>query len=138
MAVDIDIDFKLDKAAKKLLSGETINRATERTVEKLLDRAEDATLITQYTQTARPAKPQDSTYIRTFRLQRSSKKQVRKSGSVIEGKWEARTAYASFVIGKSAQQAAIHIGRWPPLELAINNVEVNAQKDFDREIKKEL
>lgn len=112
-------------------------RATVRMVVRLLDVVEDTTLIRQYTQTAKPAKPTGSDYIRTFRLQRSSDKQITRDKLPVEGSWEAKTEYASFVIGLDAQQAPIHSGRWPVLELAIGNVNRQAPPIFDEEMSKE-
>lgn len=113
-----------------------IERATVRMVGKLLDVVEDTTLIRQYTQTAKPAKPAGSNYTRTFSLQRSSDKQITRDKLPVEGSWEAKTQYASMVIGLAADQAPIHAGRWPALELAINQVNTNAQKDFDKEVER--
>lgn len=135
----IDLEFELDpKSVKKLQkqSAKNIGKATVRTVARLLERVEDATLITQYTQTSRPSKPAGSTYVRTFRLQRSSQKRIIRDKLPVEGAWEAKTQYASFVIGLAQDQAPIHRGRWPSFELAINNVNTNAQKDFDEEIER--
>ncbi|MCK5062283.1 hypothetical protein KAR28_07095, partial [Candidatus Parcubacteria bacterium] len=102
-----------------------------------LDVVEDSTLITQYTQTSKPSKPTGSTYIRTFRLQRSSRKQITRNKLPIEGTWEAKTRYASYVIGLAGEQAAIHVGRWPVLELALNNANVKAPQIFNEEMSKE-
>lgn len=135
----IDIEVEIDpKSAKKLQKQSTreIERATVRTVDRLTERAEDATLITQYTQTAKPAKPTGSDYIRTFRLQRSSERRIIRNTLPVEGIWEAKTQYASQVIGLAKDQAPIHAGRWPALELAINEVNANAQKDFDKEVER--
>ncbi len=114
-----------------------IERATVRMVARLLDVVEDATLIRQYTQTAKPAKPAGSGYIRTFKLQRSSDKQITRNKLPVEGSWEAKTQYASMVIGLAAQQAPVHAGRWPVLELAIGNVNRLASPIFDEEMSKE-
>ena len=112
-------------------------RATVRMVARLLDVVEDTTLIRQYTQTAKPAKPTGSDYIRTFRLQRSSEKKITRDKLPVEGSWEAKTQYASMVIGLAAQQAPVHVGRWPALELAIDNVNRLASPIFDEEMNKE-
>ena len=133
----IEVEVEIDpKSAKKLQkqSIREIERATVGTVNRLTARAEDATLITQYTQAARPNKPTGSDYIRTFRLQRSSERRIIRDTLPVAGIWEAKTQYASLVIGLAADQAPIHAGRWPALELAINQVNANAQKDFDKEI----
>lgn len=114
-----------------------IEAAAVRMTERLLDRLEELTFIRAYTQTAKPRKPEGSTYRRTFRLQRSSKKQITRKTFPVEGHWEAKADYASRVIGLAPQQAAIHAGRWPILEGAINNVEFIAPKVFDEEIAKE-
>lgn len=112
-------------------------RATVRMVGRLLDVIEDSTLIRQYTQTAKPAKPTGSDYIRTFRLQRSSQKKITRDKLPVSGTWEAKTEYASMVIGFAAQQAPIHAGRWPVLELAIGNANRSASPIFDEEMNKE-
>lgn len=135
----INVEVEIDpKSAQKLQKRSTkeIERATVRTVERLTERAENATLIRQYTQTAKPAKPLGSDYIRTFRLQKSSERRIVRDTFPVEGSWEAKTEYASRVIGLAKDQAPIHAGRWPSLELAINEVNVNAQKDFDEEVKR--
>ena len=118
------------------IPGQTQNAAV-RTTARLLDIVEDATLITQYTQTSKPSKPTGSTYVRTFRLQRSSQKRITRDKLPVEGTWEAKTKYASYVIGLAGQQAAIHSGRWPALELALNNANVKASPIFDEEMSKE-
>ncbi len=135
VSVEVEIDPKSIKKLQKQSTRE-IERAAVGTVNRLTARAEDATLITQYTQTARPAKPTGSDYIRTFRLQRSSERRIVRDTLPVEGIWEAKTQYASMVIGLAADQASIHAGRWPVLELAINQVNTNAQKDFDKEIER--
>ncbi len=135
----IEVEVEIDpKSAKKLQKQSTreIERATVRTVDRLTERAEDATLIARYTQTAKPAKPIGSDYIRTFRLQRSSERRIIRDAFPVEGSWEAKTEYASRVIGMAKDQAPIHVGRWPALELAINQVNANAQKDFDKEVER--
>jgi hypothetical protein len=135
----IEVEVEIDpKSAKKLQkkSIREIERATVGTVNRLTARAEDATQITQYTQTARPNKPTGSDYMRTFQLQRSSERRIIRDTLPVEGIWEAKTQYASMVIGLAAQQAPIHAGRWPALELAINQVNANAQKDFDKEVER--
>jgi len=133
--VDIEIDPKSAKKLQKQFAG-GIWAATLATIKRLLKRAEDATLITQYTQTARPAKPTGSDYIRTFKLQRSSERRIVHRPLPVEGLWEAKIRYASQVIGLAADQAPIHAGRWPSLELAIREVNANAQKDFDEEVER--
>lgn len=135
----IDVDVEIDtKSAKKLQkqSTEEIERATVRTADRLTERVEDTTLITQYTQSAKPAKPLGSSYVRTFRLQRSSERRIISNTFPVEGSWEAKTEYASRVIGLAKNQAPIHAGRWPSLELAIAQVNASAQKDFDEEIER--
>lgn len=133
--VQIIVDQNDIKQLEKIPS--QIERATVRMVARLLDVVEDTTLIRQYTQTAKPAKPPGSDYIRTFRLQRSSDKQITRAKLPVEGSWEAKTEYASMVIGLAAQQAPIHTGRWPVLELAVGNVNRLASPIFDEEMSKE-
>ena len=135
----LSIEITIDKEDVKQFAKtpDKINAAAVRTTQRLLDRLEAATLITTYTQNAGPHKPEGSTYIRTFRLQRSSKKQITRKTFPVEGRWEAKAEYASRVIGLAAQQAAIHAGRWPILEGAINNVNFIAPKVFDEEMAKE-
>lgn len=135
----LDIQIIVDEDDVKALAKtpDKIEAAAVRMTERLLGKVEDATLITKYTQTARPNKPAGSTYVRTFLMQRSSKKQITRNVFPIEGAWQAKTAYASFVIGKASEQAAIHSGRWPVLELAINQVNVLAPKIWDEELSKE-
>ncbi len=135
----LEITFTVDKDDVKELAGtpDKIRTAAVRMTDRLLDRLEAATLIKTYTQNAGPHKPEGSTYIRTFRLQRSSKKQITRKTFPVEGRWEAKTEYASRVIGLAEQQAAIHAGRWPILEGAINNVNFIAPKVFNEELAKE-
>jgi hypothetical protein len=135
----LDVQIIVDQGDVKRLEkipGQ-IERATVRMVARLLDVVEDTTLIRQYTQTAKPAKPTGSDYRRTFELQRSSDKQITRDKLPVEGSWEAKTEYASWVIGLAAQQAPIHMGRWPVLELAIGNVNRLASPIFDEEMSKE-
>ncbi len=135
----LDVQIIVDQGDVKQLEkipGRT-ERATVRMVARLLDVVEDATLIKQYTQTAKPTKPTGSAYIRTFRLQRSSEKQITRDKLPVAGQWEAKTKYASMVIGMAAQQAPIHMGRWPVLELAIGNANRLASPIFDEEMSKE-
>jgi hypothetical protein len=139
MAELITLEFEIDKGQLAKFDRET-RRITEKalvlTVGKVLDRIEKATLIKDYTQNSKPSKPQGSTYIRIFKLQDSSRKQITRDRIPIEGRWEARAHYASYVIGLAEQQAEIHKGRWPSLELAINNVNVTISDDFDKAMKK--
>lgn len=135
----LDIQIVVDQNDVKQLEkipGQVQNAAIRMTA-RLLDVVEGATLITQYTQTSKPSKPTGSTYIRTFRLQRSSQKRITRDKLPVEGIWEAKTQYASYVIGLAGEQAAIHVGRWPVLELALNNANVKAPQIFDEEMNKE-
>ena len=135
--VDIEIIVDKDDIEEiKKIPGKIENAAVRMTA-RFINIIEDATLVTQYTQNSKPAKPAGSTYIRRFQLQRSSKKRLIRDKFPIEGTWEAKTKYASFVIGLASEQAAIHSGRWPALELAINNVNVSAPKIWDEEMNKE-
>ncbi len=135
----LDVQIIVDQSDVKQLEKipAQTGRATIRMVNRLLNVVEDTTLIRQYTQTAKPAKPTGSDYIRTFRLQRSSEKKITRAKLPVEGSWEAKTEYASMVIGLAAQQAPIHMGRWPVLELAIGNVNRLASPIFDEEMSKE-
>lgn len=139
MTTGLNVEIIVDQSDVKQIEkipGQT-ERASLRMVARLLDVVEDTTLIRQYTQTSKPAKPTGSDYIRTFRLQRSSLKQIVRSTLPILGSWEAKTEYASMVIGLAAQQAPIHMGRWPVLELAIGNANKSASPIFDEEMAKE-
>lgn len=133
--VQIIVDQDDVKQLEKIPS--QTERAAVRMVARLLDKIEDATLIKRYTQTANPSKPSGSTYVRTFRMQKSSEKTMVRDKLPIEGRWEAKTQYASYVIGPSAGQAAIHSGRWPVLELAVTNANVIAPQIFDEEMSRE-
>lgn len=135
----IKLEIEVDKrslARWKKASQKDIEQAAVQTTLILLDKLEDATLIRRYTQNSRPAKPTNSTYVRTFNLQDSSSKQLIRDTLPVEGEWRADVEYASYVIGTVDQQADIHIGRWPSLELGMNNVEVNANKVFTEEMDK--
>lgn len=125
----------LDKLARR-----SIQFAIHTTVGKGIGRIEKSTLVKEYTQNSKPAKPEGSTYRRTFSMQNTSFTRITSVSSFgkrpIEGQWEAKTKYASFVIGLSSQQAAIHSGRWPILELAIETANKNMSSDFDKAMKK--
>lgn len=113
-----------------------IEQAAAMTVFALAQLVGDKSLLTQYTQNSKPAKPTGSTYIRTFNLQRSSQTRLVRDTMPVEASWEAKTEYASYVIGKTDQQAAIHSGRWPNLEYTIKEVEKEAPKIFDESMRK--
>lgn len=135
----VELEFEIDQRSIDKMSKQSkrvIEKAAAIAVERMVKRVEDATLITQYTQNARPAKPAGSTYIRTFRLQSSSETRLVRDTFPIEARWEAKTEYASFVIGMAEDQAEIHKGRWPSLELAITNVNMTAQDEFDKAMEK--
>jgi hypothetical protein len=69
--------------------------------------------VESYTQNARPPKPEGSLYIRTFRLQDSSTRDIEKlTLREVIGLWRVGIAYASFVVGKPGDQADVHEGRW--------------------------
>ena len=135
--LQISISIDEDDVKQFARTPDKIEAAAVRMTGRLLDKLEELTFIRTYTQNAKPRKPEGSSYIRTFRLQRSSKKQITRKTFPVEGRWEAKTDYASRVIGLAVQQAAIHAGRWPILEGAINNVNFIAPKVFDEEIAKE-
>jgi hypothetical protein len=136
---DLDVKIIVDKKDVEQLGQmpRQTNQALVRTVTRLLDVIEDTTLIRQYTQTSRPTKPTGSNYIRTFRMQRNSEKQITRERLPVAGFWRAKVEYASMVIGLSAQQAPIHIGRWPMLEAAINRTNRLASPIFNEEVSKE-
>lgn len=128
--VDPESLRKLQKTIPKALAIASIN-----TIERLMDKVEEVSLIGKYTQTAKPRKPLGSTYIRTFALQRSSKKRIiSNQPPSIEGKWEADIKYASRVIGSLAEQDMIHAGRWPPFETVMRSLKIWDQRFFDEEI----
>ena len=139
MAKLIEIEIEVDKKSLADLDKETkltTEEALRNTVRVAFDRIDASTSIRAYTQNAKPAKPQGSTYIRTFELKKSARRRITRRKIPVEGEWKAQIEYASFVIGLSAQQAQIHQGRWNPLEQAINNVETNISDDFDKAMKK--
>jgi hypothetical protein len=69
--------------------------------------------VESYSQNARPVKPEGSTYIRTFRLQDSSTRDIEKMTlREVIGLWRVGIAYASFVVGEPGQQTDIHEDRW--------------------------
>jgi len=131
--VDVVIDPESLRELQKTIP-KALEIASVRTVERLMDRVEEVSLITIYTQNAKPRKPLNSTYIRTFALQRSSEKQITSSDFPIEGKWKADIKYASRVIGSLADQDPIHAGRWPPFETVIRSLKIFDQRFFDEEI----
>jgi len=92
-----------------------IERNLNDAVDRILDTIEDAQ-IGSYGANSNPSKPPGSTYIRTFDLQRASKKQrTRRVLPEISGIWsvdESKVRYGDYVLGTRTQQAAIHRGRW--------------------------
>lgn len=84
-------------------------------VDELLTVVEN-TQILKYTASAFPAPPPGSRYTRTFALRGAS--ETRRTGTKlpdISGEWsanEGKAKHAPFVLGKRAQQARIHRGRW--------------------------
>jgi hypothetical protein len=88
-------------------------------VDELLDLAAN-TQILKYSASAFPAPPPSSTYSRTYTLQGAS--ETRRTSTrlpVISGEWsanEAKAKHAKYVLGKRAQQAKIHRGRWKSTE----------------------
>lgn len=133
---DVIVDPESLKRLQKTMP-KALTIASVRTIERLMDRVEEVSLITKYTQNAKPRKPLNSTYIRTFALQRSSKKRIiSNQPPSIEGKWEADIKYASRVIGSLADQDPIHVGRWPPFETVIRSLKIMDQRFFDEEIER--
>ncbi len=101
--------------------------AEVRRIEAGLNSAVDALLvevantqILKYTASAFPSLPSGSSYTRSFALQGAS--ETRRTGTKlpdIGGEWsanEAKAKHAPFVLGKKAQQAKIHRGRWKSTE----------------------
>lgn len=140
MADVISIDFEVDKKSLKELDTRTrsiTEEALRNTIRRAFDRIDKSTRIREYTQNSKPAKPEGSTYIRTFNLQKSARRRITKRKLPgVEGEWKAEIRYASYVIGLASQQAEIHKGRWNFLEQAINNVNLEVGNDFDKEMKK--
>lgn len=139
MAELIGLEFEIDKSQFAKFDREvklTVEEASRITVRKAFDRIDIATGIKKYTQNSGPAKPSGSTYIRTFKLKKNARRKITKHILPVEGEWLAQAKYASFVIGLANQQALIHSGRWPALELAINDVNSNISNDFDKAMKK--
>ena len=98
---------------------EQVEAALNEAIDDLLDLAE-STQIKAYTASALPAQPPGSAYQRTFQLASASKKRrTDRSLPTIGGEWyadESVADYAEFVLGRQADQAAIHRGRWKSLE----------------------
>jgi hypothetical protein len=139
MAELIELEFEVDKKSLSKFERETrgvTEKALVITVNKALDNIEKSTLIREYTQNAKPKKPKGSKYIRHFILRQSSLKRITRNTIPVEGKWEAKIKYASYVIGLENQQALIHKNRWPALELGIKLANENMSKDFDDAMKK--
>lgn len=135
LEAEIVIDEKSLKALQKSIP-KVLDIVSTKTVERLMDKLEELTSITKYTQTAHPRKPEGSTYHRTFQLQRSSQKQIVRNTLPVEGLWEAKAKYASRVIGFAADQAPIHQGRWRIFEGAIIGLKRLDQRIFDEEIER--
>ena len=96
-----------------------------------------------YTQNARPPKPGGSTYIRTFRLQESSTRDIEKlTLREVIGLWLTGAAYASFVVGRPGEQAGIHEGRWrdalESLRFGIRVTIKELKKNLNRRLRKFL
>ena len=140
MADVLSVEFEIDKSQFAKFKKQTVGvteLATAITIRKALDHVERATLIKNYTQNSKPAKPEGSTYIRTFRMQQSSRKEMTSTKfPAIEGRWEAKIKYASYVIGPISAQAEIHKNRWPALEAAITFADQNISIDFNKAMKK--
>ena len=118
----MDIRLNVDVAAvtngPDVMSSEMV-KAAQTTVNYGLNEIEQAQIL-RYTSISRPSRPPGSTYIRTFKLRRSSRKRkAAKMAFSVEGTWWAdpsTASYAPFVIGHATQQATIHAGRWRSLE----------------------
>ncbi len=134
---DLDIDIIVNRRQLNALDREVrrnIERASVNTVIRVADKVEETTLIRKYTQTSQPAKPLGSTYVRKFVLRAGSvKRLVSTRLPSVEAKWTSQAKYSSYVIGFSSQQSQIHRGRWPSLELVLNNVNHVTKPIFEEE-----
>ena len=111
----IEVETDLDRGMIDRRLTDALNRG----MDKILDTVE---LIQahKYLSDALPQRPSGSTYKRTFRLRRASRKQrTGYSLDNIGGIWyvdEGAADYAPEVIGPRAEQKPIHRGRWLSLE----------------------
>ena len=99
--------------------------------------------VESYTGNARPPQPEGSTYIRTFRLQDSSTRDIEKlSLREVVGLWRIGAAYASFVVGKPGDQTAVHEGRWrdalESLRFGVRVTIKELKKNLNRRLRKFL
>lgn len=112
-----------------------IEAGLNKSVDELLNLAAD-TQILAYSATSNPAPPPASTYTRTFTLQSAS--ETRRTSTKlpkISGVWSANEDIAKaarYVIGKRAQQAKIHRGRWKSIEEVTAIVQKAAPEILER------
>lgn len=138
-----EISYEVDDAEVQRLLEEIpddVNRASVTAVKKTLDAIENAQIKT-YTNSAKPAQPSGSTYVRTFRLKGSSKRKnprnVKNRSSAVEGVWWSEGVdYASLVIGTRQQQAGVHAGRWKSLETVADEGQKALARFMGEEIQK--
>lgn len=105
-------------------------------IEEILTVIEDAQ-IKAYTKGDKPGLPAGSTYDRTFDLRDSSQRKiVTFTGSEFEAMWYTDLSYAPFVIGQLEDQAAIHRGRWKPLEEVKQEAEQKAGPILEKHLPK--
>ena len=98
--------------------------------------------VRSYTASANPAPPPESTYTRTFDLQGAFRTKVTSTElPTIGGVWyidEAIVGYAPYVVGRKAQQAKIHRGRWKSVEEVTAIVKGRAPVIIKKHIKGQL
>jgi hypothetical protein len=116
-----------------------IERRLNSGVDRILDTIE-AAQIGSYQAGSNPARPPGSTYIRTFDLQRASKKQrTRRILPEISGVWsvdEGKVRYGDYVLGTRAQQARIHRGRWKSKTEVEKEAKEKAPQIIEEELRK--
>ena len=107
-------------------------------VDELLGEIEQAQILA-YTASGLPSQPAGTDYVRTFKLQSSSK--TRRTSTklpVISGEWiadEGIARYAGYVIGSRSNQAKVHRGRWKSKEQVTAEVTAKAPAIVERNLR---
>lgn len=130
MGLTITIEIPVKQFAKSAdLAQKEIQTRLVAGVNAILDLIE-ATQIHKYTAAGEPDQPTGSTYVRTFTLRRSSRKEIkRRRLPIIQGLWSSdlnEAPYNKYVIGPLNEQAPIHRDRWKSIEEVVTEVEEKA------------
>ena len=131
------------KELEKLLKGlpKEAMLASEDAVKSGMEAMADQ--VEKYGPNSNPPQPEGSTYIRTFRLQDSSTRDIEKlTLREVIGLWRIGKAYASFVVGKPGDQTDVHEGRWrdalESLRFGVKVTIKELKKNLNRRLRKFL